>query len=238
MLAYFRLLAPISFTVLIAAVLLPASGQEPDTKANERKKQPLVRFVCVSALVEDQEIVLASRDEGGKWLELGALMLRSAFITNWIPSKPGELHLTVREGETLKSIGRFTFPDDSRRTLAVLLPDLERGIYNIFVVDPEKIGFGKGSVLAVNLSKQTGILLLGTTKVAITSGKQIVAKPGLESNGMYRMLLGYQDSGDKIVPCYDRYLQGNPDSRDMLFLLPDKSLGLKVFSLPMFGDLD
>ena len=46
------------------------------------------------------------------------------------------------------------------------------------------------------------------------------------------------DPGNKTVPCYDRYLQGHPDSRDMLFLFPDKTIGLKVFSLPRFWELD
>jgi hypothetical protein len=55
---------------------------------------------------------------------------------------------------------------------------------------------------------------------------------------MYRLLVAYQDAANKPVPCYDRYLHGNPDSRDMLFLFPDNQNGLRVFSLPMFGELD
>jgi hypothetical protein len=55
---------------------------------------------------------------------------------------------------------------------------------------------------------------------------------------MYRMLVAYEDEKRQPVPCYDRYVQGNPDSRDLLFLLPDPTLGIKVFSLPIFGALD
>jgi hypothetical protein len=55
---------------------------------------------------------------------------------------------------------------------------------------------------------------------------------------MYRMLVAYPDADKKPVPCYDRYIPGNPDSRDLLFLFPDPTLGLKVFSLPMFGELE
>jgi hypothetical protein len=234
----FRFLRPIHFAALFGVFLLPALGQAPDPKPDEKKKQPLVRFICVSALTEDQKVVLASRDPEGKWLELGSLMLRSSFITEWLPAKPGELHLAVREGETLKSIGHFTYPADGRRAMAVLLPNPEKKIYDTFVVDPEKIGMVKGSVLAVNFSKQTGLLLLGTNKVSVPSGQRVVAKPTLEANGMYRLMVAYQDAQNKPVPCYDRYLVGNPDSRDMLFLFPDKTLGLRIFSLPIFGELD
>lgn len=225
-------------SALFGALLLPALGQAPDPKADDKKKQPHVRFICVSALAEDQKVILASRNEVGKWQELGPLVLRSSFITEWMPAKPGELHLTVREGGNLKSIARFTYPADCRRAMAVLLSDPGKKLFDTFVVDPEKSGLGKGSVLAVNLSKQPGMLLLGTTKVAVPSGQRVVAKPTLEANGMYRMLVAYQDTGNKPVPCYDRYLPGNPDSRDMLFLLPDKKVGLKVFNLPIFGELD
>ena len=233
-----RFLRSLRFAALFAAFLLPALGQSPDTKAAEKKKQPQVRFICASALAEDQKIILATRDDEGKWQELAPVNLRSAFITEWVPAKSGELHLAVREGDTLKSIGRFNYPADGRRAMAVLIPDAEKKIYNVHVVDPEKIGFAKGSVLAVNFSKQTGLLLLGTTKVSVPSGQQVVAKAALEANGMYRLMVAYQDAANKTVPCYDRYVPGNPDSRDMLFLFPDKTVGLRVFSIPMFGGLD
>lgn len=228
----------ICYAILCAAFLLPALGQAPETKAGDKKKQPHIRFICASVLAENQNVILATRNDADKWQELGPVNLRSSFITDWIPAKPGELHLTLREGETLKSIARFTYPAGCRRAMAVLLPDTEKTIYNAFVVDPEKIGFAKGSVLSVNFSKHNGLVILGTTKVNLPPGQQAVARPNLETNGMYRLLVAYQDAGKQIVPCYDRYLQGNPDSRDMLFLFPDTTLGLKVFSLPMFGELD
>jgi hypothetical protein len=76
--------------------------------------------------------------------------------------------------------------------------------YNAVVVDPEKIGFIKGSILAINFSKQTGMLLLGTNKVTIASGQRVVAKPTVEENGMYRMLVAYQDAENKPIACFDR----------------------------------
>jgi hypothetical protein len=51
-------------------------------------------------------------------------------------------------------------------------------------------------------------------------------------------MVAYEDAAKKPVACYDRYIPGNPDSRDMLFLFPDQTPGFKVFSLPMFGELD
>lgn len=235
---YLRLLSFVRFTALFGALMLPVLGQDPDTRAGDKKKQPHVRFICVSAIAEDQKVILASRNEVGKWQELESVVLRSSFITEWMPAKPGELHLTVREGDTLKSIARFTYPADCRRAMAVLLSNPGKKIFDTFVVDPEKSGLSKGSVLTVNLSKQTGMLLLGTTKVSVPSGQRVIVKPTLEVNGMYRMLVAYQDAEKKPIPCYDRYHPGNPDSRDMLFLLPDKKVGLKVFNLPIFGELD
>ncbi len=55
---------------------------------------------------------------------------------------------------------------------------------------------------------------------------------------MYRMLAGYKDAEEEWVVCYDRYVSSNPESREFLFLLPDEILGLRVLSLPEFGDID
>lgn len=226
------------FPVLFAAFLLPALGQQPDAKAEEKKKQPHIRFICVAALKEDQEFILASRNEEGKWQELGPVQLRSSFITNWFPAQPGELHLTVREADTLKSICTFSYPANCRRAMAVLLPDPSKNSYRADVLDPEKMSFRKGSVLAVNFSKTNGFMLLGTKSITIPAGQRVVAEPALEANGMYRLMVAYQGADKKPMTCYDRYIPGNPDSRDMLFLFSDPTVGLKVFSLPMFGELD
>ena len=51
-------------------------------------------------------------------------------------------------------------------------------------------------------------------------------------------MVAHQDAEGKAIPCFDRYLPGNPDARDLLFLLPDPTYGLKVFNLPMFGEFD
>lgn len=226
------------FALLFAAITPPAHAQQAETKAEEKKNIPQVRLICVSAIAEDQEVTVASRDETGQWKELGSAQIRSSFITDWIPAQAGELHLAVKDKDTLRSLGKFTFPADCRRALVVLLPAADKTSYSSFVVDPEKLAFSKGSVLAVNFSKQNGYLLLGTTKVTVGSGQRVVAKPTPEENGMYRFMVAYQDQENRPVACYDRYLPVSTDSRDLLFLFPDPVQGLKVMSLPLFGDLD
>lgn len=228
-------------TALFAALVIPTFAQTPDgspAKDDEKKKQPHIRFICVAALKEDQEVILASRDEEGNWQELGTVELRSSFITGWLPAQAGQLHLAVRDADTLKSICAFSYPPGCRRAMAILLPDTQKNIYRADVLDPEKMSFRKGSVLAINFSKTDGFMLLGTKKITIPAGQRVVAEPTLEANGMYRLMVAYQDSKKETLPCYDRYIPGNPDSRDMLFLFPDQANGLKVFSLPMFGELD
>jgi|GEM_PF-1742551 len=246
------MIRPVLLAVLYSIAALPAvmphltTAQEiapspvpaPAAKPEEKKNKPHVRLICVSALKEDQDVILATKDETGKWTELGKAKIRSAFITEWIPVPAGEVHLAVKDQDTLKSIGKFTFPSECRRAMAVLLPAPDKTSYSAFTVDPEKLSFAKGSVLAVNFSKQTGYLLLGTTKVTVGSGQRVVTKPTPEENGMYRFMVAYQDQENQPVTCYDRYLPVSKDSRDLLFLFPDPVQGLKVMNLPMFGDLD
>ena len=55
---------------------------------------------------------------------------------------------------------------------------------------------------------------------------------------MHRLMIAYQNAAKKTIPCYDRYIPGNPDSCDMLFLFPDETVGLRIFRMPIFGDLD
>ena len=216
----------------------PLAAQDPPAKAEEKKNKPHLRLICVAAIKEDQEVILASRDEAGQWTELGTSQIRSSFITEWIPAQAGELHVAVREQGALRSLGKFTYPAECRRAMAVLLPAADKASYSAFAVDPEKLSFTKGSVLAVNFSKQNGYLLLGSTKVTVASGQRVVAKPTPEENGMYRFMVAYQNEENQAVTCYDRYLPASPDSRDLIFLFPDPVQGLKVMNLPMFGDLD
>lgn len=223
---------------LSLAMLVPVMGQQDVPREEEKKDQFRLRLICISSLESDQEVTLASRNEAGEWLELGKAGLRSSFIGDWLPAKPGELHLALPENDGLKSICKFNYPADARRALVVLIADPSKKVYRAGVFDPDKLAFAKGSLLAINFSNRSGIVVLGSKKVLIESGGKTVIKPTLEKNGMYRMLVAYEDADRKPVPCYDRYVQGNPDSRDLLFLIPDQSVGLKVFTLPIFGDFN
>lgn len=228
----------LNFTALVAALLTCAVWQPVHGQSKERKGKSQLKFICVSSLAENQEVILASRDDKGKWQELGTTSLRTSLITDWLPATDGELHLAVREEGTLKSICQFTCPADSRRALVALIADPEKKVYNAHAVDPEKLQFVKGSVLIFNLSPHAGVVSLGPKEEKVEAGQQRVVKATLEGNGMYRMMVSYLDTDGKTVSCYDRQASSNPNSRDLLFLLPDKTLGIKVLSLPVFGSLD
>ncbi len=234
----FQLRSFLNVTTLVAALLACAVWQPVHGKPTERKAKLQLKLICVSSLAENQEVVLASRDDKGKWQELGTTTLRTSLITDWLPAAAGELHLAVREEGTLTSIGQFTCPAGSRRALVALIADPEKKVYSAHVVDPEKLEFVKGSILIFNVSTHAGIVTLGPKEEKVEAGQQRVVKPTLEENGMYRMMVSYLDPAGQTVSCYDRQTSSNPNSRDMLFLVPDKALGLKVLSLPVFGSFD
>ena len=210
----------------------------PPANAAGKKNQPHLRLICVSSLAGNQDVVLASRNAKGKWKELATTALRSSLVTDWLPAQSGELHLALREEGALKSICQFTLPAASRRALAVLIADPERNCYDAQLVDPKTTKFVEGSVLTCNFSEHPGLVFLGPTEERIEAGQQKAVKPTLEDNGTYRMMVSYIDAGGKTVAAYDRQATGDPKSREMLFLLPDKTLGLRVLSLPFFGSID
>jgi hypothetical protein len=216
---------------LLIAIHVPAHGQS----AEKEDSGPKLRIVCVSSLSEEHEVVLASRDEKGAWLEYGTVKLRSPLITEWLPAKPGELHLAQRSTNELVSICRFTYPADTRRALLVLLPQNERKSYLADVINPDKLKFAQGSTLLVNYSSTSASIMLGTRRANMKPGERAVVKPEPESNGMFRMLVGFAGKSDEPVVCYDRYVPYSNESRDMLMLFPDPVLGLRVFSLAEFG---
>jgi hypothetical protein len=228
----------LNITTLVAALLACAAWQPLLGQSTERKGKLQLKLVCVSSIAENQEVLLASRDDKGKWQELGTITLRTSLISDWLPAATGELHLAVREDGTLKSIGQFTCPAGSRRALVALIADPEKTVYSAHAVDPDALKFVKGSVLIFNFSPHAGMVTLGPKEEKVEAGQQRVVKPTPEENGTYRMMVSYLDSGDQIVTCYDRQATSNPNSRDMLFLVPDKTLGLRVLSLPVFGSFD
>jgi hypothetical protein len=155
-----------------------------------------------------------------------------------LPSQAGELHLAVREDGTLRSICEFTQPAATRRALAVLIADPEQNSYDAQLIDPEKTKFVEGSVLICNFSEHPGLVYLGPTEEKVEAGQQKAVKPTLEDNGTYRMMVSYLDAEGETIETYDRQATGDPKSREMLFLLPDQTLGLRVLGLPYFGSID
>lgn len=232
------ILRPFLRLALLGSLILSASAQPAATTTEEKKNQAKLRLICVSSLEPEHEVKIASRNDQGEWLEIGKTGIRSSFVSDWLPAKPGELHLTTPGANGPQSICKFTYPETTRRALVVLIADPAKKTYQAVVYDPEKLNFAKGSVLIVNFSQRPGMVVLGTKKIAVASGNQSVVKPNPDNNGMYRLMVAYEDANKKPVPCYDRYVQSNPDSRDLLFLIPDASLGLKTFSLPIFGSFD
>ena len=226
----------LTFSALFLAFLSPALGQKSGSKSDEKNSKPQLRLICATGLAEEQEIVLASSDEKGALVELGTAKLRPSLVSDWLPAKVGDLHLALREEKSLKSIGHFQYPADTARALVVLVANVEKNTYEATVVDPEKTGFIKGSVLIINFSPRTGLVSLGAKENKVETGQQLLAKPILDGNGMYPVVASYLDADAKTVPCYDRLFSGNPNSRNMLFLLPDDTVGLRVLSLTIFGE--
>lgn len=226
------------FSILMIAWMGLLSIQSSPAVEDGKKGDPMLRIICVSSLSEDQKVVLASKNDKDEWTRHGELQLRSSLISDWLPGRDGELHLALNGPEGLKSICRFTFPPGARRAMVVLLPDQAKGTYQADVVDPGKLGFVKGSALLVNFSQLDGAVALGSYRTAIKPGQRMIAKPAADPNGMYRMLVVHTDAGGKKIPCYDRYVSSNPDARDIIFLLPDPTMGLRVFSLSEFGPFD
>jgi hypothetical protein len=198
----------------------------------------MLRIICVSALSHEQEVVIASRNDEGAWQEHSNLKLRSSSVSEWLPARPGSLHLTVRGTGDQVSICSFIYPAGERRGLLILLPDIAKNIYRGDLIIPGKLKFAKGSTLLVNYSPMTGTVILGSKRTSVKPGERLVVRPEPDTNGMFRMLVAYTNEDKQLVPCYDRYVGKNPDARDLLLLFPDPVLGLRSYRLPEFGPFE
>lgn len=229
------------FAFVLAAFGLMGMQPMPaqDTPAAKRDKSsgPQVRMVCIKSLAEE-EIILASKNEEGAWTEHGSTKLRDSLITPWVPAASGTMHLVRKDGDELVSLGSFQAAGADKRYIVILLPESDQKGYRTNVIDPAKVGFGKGSALVSNFSSLPATVMLGEKRTNVMPGKQVAARAAAGDDGMYRMLVGYQDKNKQLVVCYDRYLQFNPESRDLIFLFPDATTGLKVFSLSEFGPFE
>jgi hypothetical protein len=229
-------LAAFAFAVMASPTRLDADPAA--TPGDTKESAPKIRLVFLTSLMENDALVLASRGNDGEWTEHGELKARPSFITEWFGVRSGELHLARRTPEGLVSQGRLLMPAGARAAVAIIQADSIGRTYLTKVIDPAKSGFARGSTLLMNLSGKKAMVILGKTRVTVEPGATVVSKASLDVNGMYRMLVGYNDPDNGLVACYDRYLSGNAMSREFLFLIPDENLGLRVLSLSEFGDAD
>jgi hypothetical protein len=231
-----RALLKAAFCCAFSAIT-PCLCAEP-TPSDGKDTAPKIRLIFLSALVENDELVLASPGEEGKWKEHGKLSARPSFISEWFEVRSGELQLTRRTAEGLASKGRLLMPAGARAAVAIIHADPKRQAYLTKIIDPAKEGFARGSTLLMNLSGKKALVLLGKNRVTVEPGATVVSKAALEANGMYRMLVGYNEPEKGLIAAYDRYVSGNAGAREFLFLIPDEDVGLRVLNLPEFGDAD
>jgi hypothetical protein len=214
-------------------------AQEAAVKKEEKNK-PALRILSVAVLPGAENIMLASKDEEGEWKILSEeVEIRSRFITQWLKAERGEIHLVKKKDEVVESLGTFIFPNNAKRLLLVIIPNIKKENYSIDIIDPGDLGFSKGKTLVANYSRQTAVAKLGSVIKEVEYGEKMVIKAKPDDNGMYRMTLGYIDKKNKPVPCYDRYVGYSEESRDFLLLFPDKrQTGFGVFSLAEFGPFE
>lgn len=220
------------FSLCALALLTPLKAE------NTNEGSPLLRIICVTAFAGNDECVLATKDEQGSWQEHRTVSLRTSFITEWIKSPHGDLHLCVREDGKLVSKCEFTYPKDSSRALLVLLPGEKLDEYKSRLIDTTKKGFGKGETLVLNSSSTPCEVMLGEKSVEAKPGEYSVQKPALEENGMFRTLVTYKDDSGETVTCDDRYVRSNAESRDLMVIVADTKMGIRVVTLSDFGPFE
>lgn len=113
----------------------------------------------------------------------------------------GALDLLKGNAESQISFRHFNYPEGAKRIIRVLLPVTQK----------------KGSILLVNCIRLKGVVVLGSARSSVKPGERTVSKPLAEASGIFRMLADYADAEQKLVPCDDRYLPVNWDSRDFQF---------------------
>ena len=200
----------------------------------------MVRIVCVQSLSgeKDEIITLAKKTEDGKWIEFGDLELRSPFITEWIRVPVGLNHLVRKKGEELASLGTFTISPAMKGAILILLPDQGKNAYRVQVIDPAKLKFRKGKALIVNYSSIPAMVNMGKETTTVAPGQQFVETITADKDGMHRLLVAHLDKDKKIVPCYDRFVSSNLNTRKFILLFPDPDSGLRAMTLSEFGPFE
>ena len=199
----------------------------------------MVRILCVQSLTdEEQEVSLAKKSESGEWIMQGDIALRSPFIGPWMPAKPGTTHILEKKADAWLPLGSFEIPAGVRRTILILMPDATGKAYRVQTIDPAKLNFRKGKALIVNYSRLPAVVMLGKKSTKIAPGKQVVQDIVADEGGMYRLLIGHLGEGNRIIPCYDRYVSSREGTRKFILLFPDPDTGLRAMSLSEFGPFE
>ena len=233
------LLKPILYFNFIAGLFTGSVLAQEETAAKKDEK-PLLRILCVEALPDAKEVMLATKDEEGEWNILSKeIEIRSKFVTQWIAVEKKALYLVKKTNEATVSLGQFSYPKNAKRVILVLVPNVAKKNYHMDVINPAGLTFSKGKTLIANYSKQRAVVQLGSKRKNVELGKKVIMTAGPDDNGMFRMLLGYLNEKGQPVPCYDRYVGYNKESRDFLLLFPDtRQPGFAVFSLAEFGPFE
>lgn len=225
---------------IIAAMVSPVIClAQPERDSLGKIEAVMVRMLCVQSLTDkEEEAVLATKAEDEKWIEHGTVTLRSPFIGPWLLAPRGTTHLVRKDlGETV-SLGSFLIPENNKRSIVLLFPDTVKNVYRTQVIDPGNLGFQKGKALIANYANVPAMVQMGKTSVTVNPGKQVVAAIDADKEGMYRMMVAHLDKDQKIVPCYDRFISSNPQTRKFILLLPDPKTGLRAMSLSEFGPFE
>lgn len=235
------------FLSILAWLSLQQTSHAQTPPAPEKKEEgTMVRFLCVQSLTaekekgkeQDEKMTLARMSEDGKWTEVGEISLRSPFITSWIGLKEGLTHIVRKEGEKMVSLGSFTLAPKMKNAIIIMLPDYEKKIYKLQLVDPSKLEFRKGKALIVNYSRIPALVNMGKETKTVPPGQQLVEAISADADGMYPMLIGHLDKDKKMVLCYDRRVSSNPGTRTFVLLFPDPDNGLRAMSLSEFDPLE
>ena len=234
-----RYAASCSLFILATLFLTEESRAQAAPDPEKKEEGAMVRIVCVQSLNgKDEAVTLAKKTEDGKWIESGDLTLNSTLITEWIQVPVGLNHIVRKNGAELTSIGSFTISATMKRAILILLPDVEKKVYRVQLVDPANLDFQKGKALVVNYSKTTAFVKMGKQTNTVASGKQLVETITADADGMYPMLVGYLDADKNSVLCYDHRVTFNPNTRTFILLFPDANTGLRAMTLSEFGPFE
>jgi hypothetical protein len=236
----FRYAALCCLSVLALLSAAESSRAQEEPVLAKKKEGTMVRIVCVQSLSgeKDEVITLAKKTEDGKWVESGDLTLHSPSITDWIRVPEGLNHLARKEASEFVSLGSFTVAPSMKGAVLILLPDPAKKAYRIQLIDPAKLGFQKGKALVVNYAAIPALVNIGDSTKTVAPGQKIVEIIKTDADGMHRMLIGHLDKDKSVIPCYDRFVSSNPNTRKFILLFPDPDTGLRAMSLSEFGPFE